>query len=145
MQQNCLVKTKLGFMQTTAVPLFEPFSIQSSCVLETRFSVIGLYIVVEAYRLNAKRSSHIEVYFPQHRGFVLLDEGDMPSWLSAQCFKTNHLVFEVTGGGWFDRRPPEDGLLAIACASSKEWLVVTANECVSVFSEVEPIIRDISA
>lgn len=50
-------------MQTTAVPLFEPFSIQSSCVLETRFSVIGLYIVVEAYRLNAKRSSHIEVYF----------------------------------------------------------------------------------
>ena len=132
-------------MQTNAVPLFEPFDLRDSCVLETRFSVIGVYVVAEVHRPGASEASHVEVFFPKHRGFVLLDEGDMPSWLGAECFRTGHLVYNVLNGGWFDNVSPESGLLAIAGAACSEWLVVTANECVSVFSDVEPLVREISA
>jgi hypothetical protein len=132
-------------MQTNAIPHFEQFDLRDSCILETRFTVVGVYVVVEAYRPGASQSSHVEVFFPQHRGFILLDEGDMPSWLGAECFRTNHLVYNILNGGWFDGVISASGLLAIASAASREWLVITANECVSVFSDVEPLVRDISA
>ena len=135
----------LGRMHTEATPLFDEYDRRDSCVLETRFSVVGVYVIVEAYRRGASQSVHVEVFFPQHRGLVLLDEGDMPSWLGAECFRTNHLVYGVINGGWFANLSSESGLLAIASATSREWLVVTANECVSVFSEVEPIVRELSA
>jgi hypothetical protein len=135
----------LGPMRTDAVAMFEPFDLRDSCVLEARFSAVGVYVVAEAYRPGASRSSHIEVFFPRHRGFVFLDEGDMPSWLGAECFKTGHLLYNVLDGGWFDNVPPESGLLTIAGATSREWLVVTANECVSIFSDIEPLVRDITA
>jgi hypothetical protein len=130
-------------MNTEATPLFRKFDRRDSCVVETRFSKLGLYIVVEAFPNPEPQSVLVEVFFPYHRGFFLLDEGDMPSWLGTECFRTGHLLYRITRGGWFSEVTSQNGLLAIASASSNEWLVVTANECVSVFSEAEPLIREL--
>ena len=132
-------------MQTDAAPLYEEFDLGDSSVVELRCSRVGVYVIVEAYRVTAPQPSRIEVFFPEHRGFVLLDEGDMPSWLGAECFRSSHLLYQVQRGGWFDNVSPECGLLAVAGATSREWLVVTANDCVSVFSDVEPLVRDLTA
>ena len=130
-------------MQTDAAPLYEEFDLGDSSVVELRCSKVGVYVIVEAYRVTAPQPSRIEVFFPEHRGFVLLDEGDMPTWLGAECFRSNHLLYQVLHGGWFDKVSPECGLLAVAGATSREWLIVTANDCVSVFSDVEPLVRDL--
>lgn len=131
-------------MRPEATPLFSEYDRRDSCVLETRFSVVGLYVVVEVYPKAATKSVHLEIFFPQHRGFVLLDESDMPSWLAAECFRTNHVVYRISHGGWFGSLNPKDSLLQIANAQCGEWIIVTANECVSVFSSSEPRIRELS-
>jgi hypothetical protein len=106
--------------------------------------VVGLYVVVEVYPKAATQSVYLEIFFPQNRGFVLLDESDMPSWLAAECFRTNHVVYRILHGGWFGSLNPKDSLLQIANAQCSEWIIVTANECVSVFSSSEPRIRELS-
>lgn len=131
-------------MRPEATPLFSEYDCRKSCVLEARFSVVGLYVIVEAYPKAATQSVHLEVFFPEHRGFALLDEGDMPSWLGAECFHTDHIVYHVSNGGWFSTRNPNDCFLQIASTQCSEWIVVTANECVSVFSSSEPRIRELS-
>lgn len=131
-------------MRPEATPLFSEYDRRESCVLEARFSVVGLYVVVEAYPKASAHSVHLEIFFPEHRGFVLLDEGDMPSWLGAECFRTNHIVYRVSNGGWFSTRNPNDYFLQIASAQCSEWIVVTTNECVSIFSSSEPRIRELS-
>ena len=130
-------------MSTSAAPLFRAFDCRDSCVVETRFSKLGLFVVVEVFPSPAPQSTLLEVFFSHPCGFLLLDEGDMPSWLGAECFRTGHVLYRVTAGGWFHAVTPENGLLAIASASCHEWLVVTANECVSVFSEAEPLVTEL--
>lgn len=131
-------------MRPEATPLFSEYDRKDSCVLEARFSVVGLYVIVEVYPKAATQSVHLEVFFPEHRGFVLLDESDMPSWLEAECFQTGHVIYRISHGGFFDSRDPGDCFLQIASAQCSEWIVVTANECVSVFSSSEPRVRELS-
>lgn len=130
-------------MRPEAKPISAEYERRDSCVLEVRFSVVGLYIFVEVYPQGASKSVHVEVFFPYHSGFQLLDEGDMPAWFAGQCYRSGHVVYEVISGGWLSRASGENGL-SIASATCREWLVVTANECVSVFSPATPSIRDIS-
>lgn len=130
-------------MRPEAHPISAEYERRDSCVLEVRFSVVGLYIVVEAFPLAASKSVHVEVLFPFHSGFQLLDEGDMPAWLGGQCYRNGHIVYEVTSGGWLSRASADNGL-SIASATCREWLVVTANECVSIFATAMPSIRELS-
>jgi hypothetical protein len=67
----------------------------------------------------------------------------MPSWLGSECFRTKHILYNITSGGWFENSKPSDSLLQIARASCREWLVVTANECVSIFSSTEPTVSEV--
>ena len=60
-------------MQTDAAPWYEEFDLGDSSVVELRCSKVGVYVIVEAYRVTAPQPSRIEVFFPEHRGFVLLD------------------------------------------------------------------------
>lgn len=131
-------------MRPEATSLFCEYNRRDSCVLEARFSVVGLYVIAEAYQKEADQSVHLEVFFPEHSGFALFDESDMPSWLGAECFRTGHLVYRVLHGGWFDSRDQKDCFLQIASSQCNEWLIVTANECVSVFSSSEPRVRELS-
>ena len=131
-------------MRPEATPLFSEYERRDSCVLETRFSVVGLYVIVEVFPNASSQSVHVEVFFPEHRGFILLDESDMPSWLGSDCFRTEHVAYHVTKGGWLSGLPRQDTVFQIASAQCKEWVVVTANECVSIFSSSEPRIRELS-
>jgi hypothetical protein len=99
---------------------------------------------VEAYPKGAKTSVHLELFFASHRGFVLLDESDMPSWLKPDLVRSGHVAYEVKSGGWFDGIVEGDSFLQIASAQCREWLVVTSDECVSVFSSHEPTVRELS-
>jgi len=128
-------------MNTQAAPIFEEIDRQNSCVVETKFSNLGLYITVEAFPAPKCSSTLIEIFFPHHRGFILVDEGDMPIWLAQECFRSKYFLYQVTSGGWFSNVVSGTGFLAIAADSCKEWLVVTANECVTVFSAAEPLVR----
>lgn len=130
-------------MLPEAQPISVEYDRRDSCVLELRFSVVGLYIIVEVYPQAASKSVHVEVFFPYHSGFQLLDEGDMPKWLGGPCYRTGHIIYEVTSDGWLSRTSAENGL-SIASTTCREWLVVTANECVSIFSPATPSIRELS-
>src|SRR5690349_8801471 len=63
-----------------------------SSVLEAHYSVVGLYIIVEAYPFGSETSVHVEYFFPVDRGFRLLDEGDMGAYWKSEAFNSNHLL-----------------------------------------------------
>jgi hypothetical protein len=130
-------------MKTTAAPLYLTIDRRDSCVVETRFHRDGLLIIIEVFPSPESPSRLLEVSFPHDRGFVVLDEGDMPSWLTSECFRSGHILYNITSGGWFSNLNSDDSLLQIASASCREWLVVTANECVSIFSSAEPTVTEI--
>ena len=130
-------------MKTTAVPLYETIDRRNSCVVEARFHRDGLLIVIEVFPIPGSPSKTLKISFPHDRGFVLLDEGDMPSWLTSECFRSEHILYSITSGGWFSNLNSNDSLLQIAGASCREWLVVTANECVSIFSSAEPTVIEV--
>lgn len=145
-------------MHTEATPLFSEYDRPNSDVIETRYSTVGLYIIVETYPKGAAEvlldgfrlqdvcePVYVEVFFPIPRGFVLLDESEMPSWLAADCFKTNHMIYGISKGGWFGGLAPQDTYLQISSVAEKEWLIVTSNTCVSVFSPSAPRVRELSA
>lgn len=133
-----------AIVRTEAISIFGEYNRRDASLLEARCSMVGLYFVVAAYPKGAIQPVNVEVFFPEHRGFVFLDEGDMPSWLAADCFRTHHIVYGLTEGGWLGSIDPRDTCLHIASATCKEWLVVTAKECVSIFSLAPPRVREIS-
>jgi hypothetical protein len=79
------------------------------------------------------------VTFEHERGFFMLDDADLPSWLPFPALASGHILYEVSGDGWLHAQP--SGSLAVASAQCREWLVATGNECVSVFSAAGPSIQ----
>jgi hypothetical protein len=75
----------------------------------------------------------LDIEFSNTRLFRVLDEADLAQyWISPGFLRGSH-VLKVTAGGWRDEEAVRRGLdLQI-----DEWLIVTGNACVSVFS-VEP-------
>ena len=129
-------------MNPSAHPFFRQFDRRDSCVIEAKFSKDGLLVVVEAFPTPEPKSIDIQIFFPSHRGFFLLDEGDMPLWPRSECFRTDHLLYQVTEGGWLSASSSENYFLPIASTQCSEWLILTANECVSVFSGAEPLVSE---
>ena len=129
-------------MSVYATPHGPAFGRRDSCVVDVRSSNLGLFIVVEVFPSEAPKSMLVQLFFSHHHGFFLLDEGDMPGWLRPEVVRSGHVFYEITGGGWMSQLEGT-GTLAIARASAREWLVVTANECVSVFSRVEPLVTEL--
>ena len=118
----------------------------NSCVLEVRYSVVGLYIIVEAYPVADETPLHVEYFFSVDRGFRLLDEGDLGLYWKSGAFASNYLLFEVESGGWLT--PQESGCnfpqVTSAMPEYREWVIVTANECVSVFAPKPPSVRELA-
>jgi hypothetical protein len=87
---------------------------------------------------NRNRDDGIEVTFSQVDGFRLLDEVTLAEYWIAEDFPSGYPVLEVFDGGWAKE---EDKRLGYT-QSQREWIIVTAGACVSVFSRHEPKIRD---
>lgn len=87
---------------------------------------------------NRNKDDGIEVTFPQVDGFRLLDEVQLAEYWIAEDFPSGYSILEVFEGGWAQE---EDKRLGYT-QQQREWIIVTAGACVSVFSKHEPEIRD---
>ena len=112
---------------------------KQSCVCDVQWNAAGLSIYLEIYTHDSEECANYEVRFEHDRGFFVLDDADLPSWLRFPALASGHLLYEVAAGGWLRLQP--DQSLAVASAQCREWLVATGNECVSVFSASMPSIR----
>lgn len=87
---------------------------------------------------NRNKNSGIEVTFSQVDGFRLLDEVVLAHYWVAEDFPSGYPVLEVFDGGWAKEEYERLGYTR----QQREWIIVTAATCVSVFSTHEPEIRD---
>lgn len=87
---------------------------------------------------NRNRNDGIEVTFSQVDGFRLLDEVRLAEYWIAEDFPSGYPVLEVFDGGWAKEENARLGYTE----QQREWLIVTAGACVSIFSSHEPEIRD---
>ena len=126
-------------MSLDLVPATEVRGGQQSCVYDVHWSSAGLSVFVETYPPDSRDCVNYEVRFEGDRGFVLLDEADLPTWTNYPALASGYVLYEVAGGGWLQAQPGDS--LAVASSMCKEWLVATSNECVSVFSQQAPTIQ----
>jgi hypothetical protein len=89
---------------------------------------------------NRNQDDGIEVTFSQVDGFRLLDEVLLAEYWIAEDFPSGYPVLEVFDGGWAKE---EDKRLGYT-QTQREWIIVTAGACVSVFSRYDPEIRDVT-
>ena len=87
---------------------------------------------------NRNKDDGIEVTFSQVDGFRLLDEVPLAEYWIAEDFPSGYPVLEVFDGGWAKEENARLGYTE----QQREWIVVTAGACVSVFSKHEPEIRN---
>jgi hypothetical protein len=89
---------------------------------------------------NRNKDDGIEVTFSQVDGFRLLDEVSIAEYWIAEDFPSGYPVLEVFDGGWAKEEEKRLGYTH----KQREWIIVTAGACVSVFSRHEPEIRDVA-
>ena len=108
----------------------EPYSDIESCRYKD-----GEFLVVFACSLDDSRNvKGTSLKFSNVTGFRLLDELDLARhWLSNDFARGSYLL-EVTDGGWAEEEKRLQGYER----PRREWLAVTGNACVSVFSTSEP-------
>lgn len=94
-------------------------------------------LVIRVLR-NRNREDGIEVSFSKAFGFRLLDEVPLAEYWMDDDFPAGYPILEVLDGGWARE---EDRRLGYTTAQ-REWIIVTAGSCVSVFSPVEPEVSD---
>jgi hypothetical protein len=114
----------------------EPYSDIESCRYED-----GALVVVLACSLDEHRNvKGISLKFSNVTGFRLLDELDLARYWLSNDFARGSYLLEVTGGGWATEETELQG-----CNSPRrEWLAVTGNACLSVFSTADPKISHLS-
>lgn len=94
-------------------------------------------LVIRVLR-NRNLNDGIEVSFAQVDGFRLLDEVPLAEYWTSEDFPGSFPVLEVFDGGWAKE---EESRLGYA-QPQREWMIMTAGACVSVFSRYEPEIID---
>ena len=80
----------------------------------------------------------IEVRFSEANALRYLDEADLVRYWASADFPRGHHVLEVLEGSW----AWEESELQGYSTRSREWLIVTGNGCVNVFSSISPEISD---
>lgn len=79
----------------------------------------------------------LEVEFSNATAFRYLDELDLARYWTSNDRPNGFHVLEVRAGGWAD----EESYFQGYDRHRREWLVISGNGCVSVFSAGEPEIR----
>lgn len=114
----------------------EPYSDIESCRYED-----GAFVVVLACSLDDSRNvKGVSLKFSNVEGFRLLDELDLARYWLSNDFARGSYLLEVTEGGWTEEETELQGYER----PRREWLAVTGNACVSVFSTSEPEISFLS-
>lgn len=98
------------------------------------FSGSGLLITIACDLDESDRVQGLNVRFVQASFFRLLDEVDLSTYWISEGFPAGSHVLEVIEGGWSDEEHQRQGYTT----QRREWLIVTGNGCVSVFSPNAP-------
>jgi len=88
--------------------------------------------------IGVKRSRNengvIRITFNQVDGFRLLDEVQLAHYWVREDFPLGYPLLEVIEDGWANEEDERLGYVQ----QQREWMIVTAGACVSVFSKAEP-------
>ncbi|QDQ25498.1 hypothetical protein FNU76_03520 [Chitinimonas arctica] len=98
-----------------------------------------LQVLVAREILASKQISGLLIQFECATGFRLLDELDLARYWSATNFPLGHHVLKINGGGW----SAEENNLQGFDTGRTEWLIVTGNGCMSIFSQGDPKIENV--
>jgi hypothetical protein len=118
-------------------------NMKNADLCDVTFSLQILRAVVCLEEDESGEDRYLEVAFKNARGFRYLDEGDLlPYWRSGAFDNTQHLVHEISHGGWAEQEE-RNGFLNTTAALGlpREWIVVSSNGCLNVISTAEPIVR----
>jgi len=105
-----------------------------SDIASVRFDGRRLVVLVARERLDDRRYRGLQVTFESPTGFRFLDELDFARYWSSAGFVRGHHVLAVSAGGWAEEETQLQGYER----DRKEWLVVTGNGCLNVFSNEAP-------
>jgi hypothetical protein len=122
-------------MRLKAFPFTPLVGVHWGSDIESLFSSSnGLAITVARELDESGNVQGLKILFDQASAFRLLDEVDLARYWVSEGFARGSHVLEVFEGGWSD----EESQLQGYETQRREWLIVTGNSCVSVFSSGEP-------
>lgn len=110
-----------------------------SDVSSLSFDAGGLVIVVAREPLPPGKIRGLRITFTGASALRYLDESELTRYWTSEEFKRGHHVLEVESGGWLGEECQLEGYEF----SRREWLIVTGNGCVSVFSSAEPQVDEV--
>lgn len=117
---------------------------QVSDITDVIYTSSGLRITVIA-ATSMFTNVYLDIHFSSVSGFRLLDEGNLIAYWESGAFNSNHHVYEVLSGGWSNGEPLPDGILSVReLVDYREWLIATTNQCITILSADEPLIREIT-
>lgn len=108
----------------------DPNSDIESC----RYEDGALIVVLACFLDDSRNVAGVSLKFSNVTGFRLLDELDLARYWLSNDFARGSYLLEVTNGGWAEEETELQGYER----TRREWLAVTGNACVSVFSSSEP-------
>lgn len=109
-----------------------------SAVTEVTNTLSGLRVVLAA---PAGIDRYVEFHFTNPRAFQAMDEGDMLEYWQSPL-PIGYVLYRVTNGGWRERASGHYLSVTSALANVQEWLIVSADLCVSVMSSEAPNMRE---
>lgn len=88
----------------------------------------------------------LRINFEYADGFRFLDEGDLMKYWSSDAFLPPYNIFEILSGGWSNGEKLEPGMLSVSSSvGTREWFIVTSNDCITVLCNTEPTCEFINA
>jgi hypothetical protein len=109
-----------------------------SDVMQMRFNGAQLFILVARERAGEGRLRGLEITFTDTRAFRVIDELNLYRYTQSPGFHFGHHVLSVARGGWGSEESELQGIEGRY--EGNEWLIVTGNLCVSVFSHADPLV-----
>jgi hypothetical protein len=98
------------------------------------FDPPNLFVLIATSVMPSGNVSGLQINFSSVTGFRYLDELDFARYWVSSGFPRGFHIIEVVGGGWSSEETVTQGW----DRSCREWLVVTGNGCVNVFSSKDP-------
>jgi hypothetical protein len=109
-----------------------------SDLAQIRFNGMQLVILIARERSGYGRFRGLEITFFDTRAFRVIDELDLYRYTKSPGFHFGHHVLSVAKGGWGSEESKLQGIEDRY--EGNEWLIVTGNLCVSVFSHDDPVV-----
>ena len=127
-------------MAVELLPIPVPFNDDSVKVVSVRWSGSQATII----ELVSKRSGEkVQVEFKSNSGLRILDELDLAGmWIGTErSALAVTWLFEVRVGGWFELESIRQDFYMKHGVPKREFLVEGCQDCVSIISDHEPIVR----